>query len=100
VSEACARLGICEQRFHQIREEALTAAVAGLEPQPAGRRPLVTAPTEAERQALAAQVERLEVELRAAQTRAEIAVTLPRVAAAAPAASAAGKKRAGGGLRA
>src|SRR5262249_13931830 len=37
VAEACERLGICEQRFHQIREEALRAAVAALEPRPQPR---------------------------------------------------------------
>jgi hypothetical protein len=92
VTEACARLGIGPQRFHQIREEALTAALAGLEPQPAGRPAVVAAPAAAAHQALQAQVERLEVELRAAQAREEIALTLPQVLPAAPAGDGAEKK--------
>jgi transposase-like protein len=92
VTEACQHLGICEQRFHQIREEALTAALAGLEPQPAGRPAVVTAPTAAAQQTLQTQVEQLEVELRAAQARAEIALTLPRLVPATPAEAEAQKK--------
>jgi hypothetical protein len=37
LKEACERLGICEQRFHQLREEMMTAAVQALEPGQAGR---------------------------------------------------------------
>jgi transposase-like protein len=92
VTEACQQLGICEQRFHQIREEALTAALAGLEPQPAGRPAAVMAPTVVEQQALQAQLEHLEVELRAAQAREEIALTLPRRLPATPAEPEAQKK--------
>src|SRR6516165_6912875 len=63
VAEACERLGICEQRFHQIREEALRAAVAALEPRPAGR-PAQSSTTPAELpQALLEQIEHLEVQL-------------------------------------
>jgi hypothetical protein len=38
VKEACLRLGISEPRFHQLREQVLTAALERLEPKPAGRR--------------------------------------------------------------
>ena len=81
VAEACERLGICEQRFHQIREEALQAAVAALEPRPAGRPPQ-SATTPAPSQALLEQVEHLEVQLHASRVREEIALTLPQHAAA------------------
>jgi hypothetical protein len=81
VAEACERLGICEQRFHQIREEALRAAVAALEPRPAGR-PAQSSTTPAELpQALLEQIEHLEVQLHASRLREEIALTLPQHAA-------------------
>ena len=38
VGEACARLGLSEQRFDQIRVEALQAGVERLEARPAGLR--------------------------------------------------------------
>jgi transposase InsO family protein len=79
VEEACARLGICPQRFHQVREEALTAALAGLEPGVPGRPAQVVTP-EAERvRALEAELAAKDVEIKAAQARAEIATTLPKV---------------------
>src|ERR1051326_1638762 len=37
VQEACRLLDLGEQRFHQLREEMLQAAVARLEARPAGR---------------------------------------------------------------
>jgi hypothetical protein len=79
VGPACDRLGISEQRFDQIRVEALQAALAALEPQPAGRRPRAALPDAAAVQGLRDRVARLEGELQAALVRAEIAVALPRV---------------------
>jgi len=77
VGEACERLGISEQRFDQIRIEALQAAVRGLEPGAAGRPPRVPHPAEAEAEQLKERVARLEAERDAALIRAELAVTLP-----------------------
>jgi hypothetical protein len=79
LKEACERLGISEQRFHQLREEMMAAAVKALEPGHAGR-PVHT-PTPAEEQvvALEQQLQDKEVELRAAKARAEIALVLPEV---------------------
>jgi len=37
VQEACAELGLSEARFHQLRQEALQAALDGLTPRPPGR---------------------------------------------------------------
>src|SRR5262249_59536399 len=48
VQEACLRLGICEQRFHQLRQQALEAALAGLEPGTPGRPARQRSPAEAE----------------------------------------------------
>jgi hypothetical protein len=91
VSEACERLGICLQRFHQIREEALQAAVLALEPKPCGR-PSVAAATPGQ-QALEEQFADLEVQLSAARLREEITLTLPQHAAPSPAQGEAEKKK-------
>jgi len=88
VGQACERLGLSEPRFDQIRIQALQAALAALEPQPAGRRPRQALPDADEVQGLRDRVAQLEAELQAALVRAEIAVALPRVQAGA------GKKRA------
>jgi hypothetical protein len=94
VHEACARLGICAQRFRQLRAALLQAALASLEDQPAGRPRRPTEPEES--RALRQRVAALERELLAAQVREEIALGLPRVrlsAAPSPAGPAPGKKR-------
>jgi Helix-turn-helix domain len=84
LSEACAELNISPQRFHQLREEALTGALASIEPGSPGRPPNTPTP-EAERiRALEAELSAKEVELKAAQARAEIATILPGVAAVEP----------------
>jgi hypothetical protein len=81
VQEACQRLGISEPRFHQIRQEVLEAALARLEPQPAGRKPAPPpSPEQLELAKLAKELEAKAAELQATQVRAEVAVTLPRVA--------------------
>jgi hypothetical protein len=85
VAEACEQLGICEQRFRQLRAELLRAALASLEDQPAGRPPR---PKEADESVtLRRQLQALEEELHVAQVREEIALALPRVHAALPPAS-------------
>jgi helix-turn-helix protein len=78
VQEACARLGISEQRFDQLRAELLQAALAELEPKPAGR---PRRPVEDPRvTALQEQVAELEQELRTAGVREALAVALPQAA--------------------
>jgi transposase-like protein len=81
VGEACERLGLSEQRFDQIRIEAMQAGVDRLEPRPAGRRPTVPTATELELQKALARVAELEAALHAAGVRAEIALTLPQAGA-------------------
>lgn len=77
--EACAQLDIGETRFHQLRETALQAALAALEPRPAGR-PSQTALIEAEQiRTLEQRVQELELALHEAQVREEIALVLPRL---------------------
>jgi hypothetical protein len=89
VSEACDLLGIGMQRFHQLRRRALLGALAALEPRASGRpaRP-VAAPAE-ELAELRGQIQDLQIELRAAQLREEIALVLPHLT---PAAESAAKK--------
>jgi hypothetical protein len=77
VQEACRRLGLGEQRFDQLRAQVLQAGLGALEPRPVGRRPR-PAPA-ADVAALQARVAELEIELRAARVREEIALALPAV---------------------
>jgi uncharacterized membrane protein YccC len=82
VGEACAELGIGEQRFRQLRAELMQAALARLEGLPAGR------PRQPEESAeladLRRQCEELKRALQVAQVREEIALALPRVSVPAP----------------
>src|SRR5262249_1728640 len=78
IQDACEELGLSEARFHQIRQEALQAALDGLLPRPAGR---PAAPAADPRLAeLEQQNEALRLELLAARTREEVALVLPRLA--------------------
>jgi hypothetical protein len=79
LKEACERLGICDQRFHQLREEMMTAAVKALEPGHAGRPAHTPTPAEEQLVALAQQLQDKEVELRAAKAREEIALIMPEL---------------------
>ena len=78
VQEACAQLGICEQRFHQLRDQAFSGALAGLEPGTPGRPARTVTPEQQKLQALEAQLAAKEIELRASQAREEIVLTLAR----------------------
>jgi hypothetical protein len=96
VQEACQRLGISEQRFRQLREELLQAALARLQDRPAARPRRPEEPAEAV--ALRQQVAALERELHVAGVREAIALALPQVkptppAPAAPRAAAPKKNR-------
>jgi hypothetical protein len=79
VQDACGILGICEQRFHQLREEMLQAAVARLEARPAGRPRRAAEPADV--QALKEQLQAKALELRVAHLREEIALAMPEVVA-------------------
>lgn len=80
VQEACQLLGICEQRFDQLRRQALQAAVEGLESKPSGRPRLGEKAGPDEVSALRQRLADLEAELQASRVREEIALVLPRVA--------------------
>jgi hypothetical protein len=79
LKEACQRLGISEQRFHQLREEMMAAAVKALEPGHAGRPAHTKVPAEEQVVALEQQLQDKEVELRTAKAREEIALVMPEV---------------------
>jgi hypothetical protein len=73
VKDACAQLGLGEARLGQLRRRALLGALAALEPRPGGRPRRRRAVTVGQAEELAARVRELELELRVAQARAEVA---------------------------
>jgi hypothetical protein len=79
LKEACQLLGISEQRFHQLREDMMTAAVKALEPGHAGRPAHTPTPAEVQVVTLEQQLQDKEVELRVAKAREEIALVMPEV---------------------
>ena len=80
VQEACQRLGICEQRFEQLRQQILQAALERLEPRPLGRPPRTTTPANARIGELEKEIASLKTQLQLSQTRTEIALVLPNIA--------------------
>jgi hypothetical protein len=95
VSEACERLNICEQRFHQLRQRAVQAVIDEMESRAPGRRAQTTSPADEEKQQLREENQRLreelaakDAELRISRVREEVALILPRVAPSAAAPSA------------
>jgi hypothetical protein len=77
VQEACAELGICEQRFETLRATAIRAGIAALEAKPIGRPPKVLTEAQAENARLRERVAELEAQLQVASARAELAGVLP-----------------------
>jgi hypothetical protein len=73
------QLQLSDPRFRQLRAAALTGAIAALEPGHAGRPRHTLTPEERDISRLNEELARMEVELKAAQARAEIAVILPNV---------------------
>jgi hypothetical protein len=81
VRDACAELGVCAQRFEELRAAAIRAGIAALELKPAGRPAKEASPAEAEVAGLRGRVAELEAELAAALVQAELATALPRLGA-------------------
>src|SRR5262245_45422506 len=73
VPEACQELALGESRFHELRVETLQAALARLEPRPAGRPAATVTPEEARIQELQAQICELEFQRQALEVRLELA---------------------------
>jgi hypothetical protein len=80
VPQACKQLGICEQRFYQLRDEHLRDFVVGFEPGSPGRPPRTLSRAEQRVIELEELLAAKNLELRTALAREEIAITLPRVA--------------------
>ena len=79
IKDACEQLGISESRFDQIRAEALQGAISGLEPGKPGRRPKQTEQDTPLVEQMQEKLDEMLVELRVAQTRTEIALTMPHL---------------------
>jgi transposase len=79
VADACKQLCLSEARFHELRQQWLQASCAALEPKPLGRPKETTIEQEVELLRLHRENKNLEMHLRAAQIREEIAVAMPHV---------------------
>src|SRR5262245_55183783 len=77
VVQACAGLGLCAQRYRQLRDEFVQGGLERMEGRPAGR-PRRAAEAD-EVAALRQQVAALQRALQVAQVREEIALALPHV---------------------
>ena len=77
VQEACEVLHLSEQRFDELRVQALQAAVNELEPKPAGRPPRLVTDEQAEITRLRERVTQLEAELKVSHIREELAAIRP-----------------------
>jgi len=73
IPEACARLSICESRFHDLRNETLQAMLNTLEPRRPGRPPKQTSPEQDEIEVLKADLDRAHKELAIADVQVRLA---------------------------
>ncbi len=93
IPEVCEDLGINESMFHRVRSEVLQTALERLEPRPLGRPRQESPPEELRLAEMEEENLRLQMELKAAEVRRELAEKLPRLAKSeAHPASAEGKK--------
>lgn len=79
ISDACAELDISEAAFHELRKQALTAAVEGLAPRPIGRPRKDGDPEQRRINELEEQVFTLKKDLQAERIRKEIAIAMPHL---------------------
>jgi transposase-like protein len=77
VPDACQALGIQESMFHKMRGQVLQTALDRLEPRLLGRPPRLPSPVEEHTTELEKQIEQLQVALKAAEVRRELAERLP-----------------------
>ena len=80
VRSACQELGVSEAGFHKLRSSWMQDALGSLEPKPQGRPPKQKSPEEERSEELQSRVKTLEMELKAAHVREEIAVAIPYLA--------------------
>lgn len=76
IAEACTALGIGRSRFHALRQQVLRGALDAVTGRPRGR-PATTPAVAPEVAALRARIRELELTLRTALLRSEIALTMP-----------------------
>ena len=79
IPDVCDELGIGESMFHRVRSEVLQAALDRLEPRPLGRPPQPPPAQDAQAADLEAEILRLQMQLKAAEVRRELAENLPRL---------------------
>jgi hypothetical protein len=80
IPEVCEELGIQESMFHRVRSEVLQTALDRLEPRPLGRPPQPQLPQDLRTVKLEEENRHLQLELKAAAVRRELAEKLPRLA--------------------
>jgi transposase-like protein len=80
IPDVCEELGIQESLFHRVRSAALQTTLSSLEPRPLGRPPQHPPPHDARMTELEEENLRLQMELKAAEVRRELAEKLPRLA--------------------
>ena len=76
VDDACQRLDICPQRFHQLRQQIMEGAVTAAEPGTPGRRAQSPSADTEKIQRLEQQLAELQRELQASKAREEITLVL------------------------
>jgi hypothetical protein len=80
IPDACEELGIQETMFHRVRSEVLQTALDRLEPRPLGRPPRQPTSQDGRVSELEEENRQLQVGLKAAEIRRELAENLPRLA--------------------
>ena len=80
IPDACEELGIQETMFHRVRSEVLQTALDRLEPRPLGRPPRQPSSQDGRISELEEESLQLQVELKAAEIRRDLAENLPRLA--------------------
>jgi hypothetical protein len=79
VAQVCRELNLGERRFHVLRHRVLQAALASLEPRPAGRPARSPSLETTQLAALQATIRELRLDLHAARVREEIALAMPQL---------------------
>jgi transposase-like protein len=79
IADAASEIGVGAARFHELRQEVLQAALAALEPKPAGRPPSEAPASDPRVAELEAELKELTIEVKAAHVREQIALTMPHL---------------------
>ena len=79
IADAAAEIGVGEARFHELRNEVLQAALAALEPRPAGRPARERTEADPRVVELESQIRELDLEVKASHVREQLALHMPHV---------------------